>query len=155
MSSEFTLPAKAPPVTLETLPAMLLEMLLNLATQKLKEDQFARLTYDGLTTLLPAEHSDSFNTDMSQAIQMITTAQFDLSPTTLASNILPHYANFLAGQIQRGLIYYSPAGVPCSLEITMDSHRLAIAKITWLYSVVGCVTEPTMAKNQSDGSHGD
>ena len=155
MTSEFILPGKAPTITLETLPAMLLEMLLNLASQKLEEHQCARLSYAGLTALLPGEHNDNFNTDMSQAIQMITTAQFDLSPTTIASNILPHYANFLAGQIQRGLIYYNAAGVPNSLEITMDSHRLAIAKITWLYSVVGCVTEPATANNESDGSHGD
>jgi hypothetical protein len=97
----------------------------------------ATATVDKLHVLLPPEFADVFKVDMSQYVPMTTQAQFDLSPKTVSTNILPHYASFLAGQITRGLIYYSALGVPMSLKIVIDQDFFAVAEITWGYSVVG------------------
>lgn len=124
--------------SLATLPATILEILVSLA--KIPVDnpgKGATATVDMLHVLLPAEFMEEFKSDMSQYIPMTTQAQFDLSPKTVSTNILPHYANFLAGQITRGLMYYSPHGVPMSLKIVVDADFFAVAEIKWGYSVVG------------------
>jgi hypothetical protein len=126
------------------LPIAILENLVRLAKIPVEHPGHgASVSMNGLTSLLPTEFHEDFNSDMAQCITMLTHAQFDLSPNTIATNILPHYANFIAAQLSRSIVNYSRYGYPTQIKITVDASFLAVVEIQWLYSVEGVIETPS------------
>lgn len=120
----------------ELLFSRILEALVQLAEIPTKQPgHTAKATIDKLQDLLPAEHRADFNRDMEHCLVMSTHSLFDLSPKTVATNILPVYANFIATQIVRALINYHPNGVPIEMTFEIAADYRATTQIKWAYSI--------------------
>jgi hypothetical protein len=123
----------------QKLGAQILEVLVQLAknADQLEDNQTHVARFDALQSLLPHEHREDFNADMDRCIHMSSVHEFWLSDEVVATNILPHYANFLSSMIIGNLINYRPHGCPVLLKIEVDAVKLATATIQWAYSLVG------------------
>lgn len=102
-----------------------------------------KLTIDSLQNGLPEEHRKAFNVDMEKCLVLTTQSLFDLSPQTLATNILPVFARFQTTLIMRALINYHPNGTPIMFEIEVSPEYHAVASIKWAFSIANeAISDP-------------
>lgn len=134
----------------QVLGAKILQVLIDLAkiAPTLEQDKVHAATFDNLQQALPREHRDDFNQDMTRCINISGVHQFSLAPEVVATNILPHYANFLASMIFASHVNYRPTGCPVSLKIEVDASMLATATIQWAYSMVEAIDVELPAHEQ-------
>jgi len=123
----------------QKLSAQILDVLVQLAQKAggLEPHQTNIGTFNDLQTLLPMEHRDEFNADMERCIRMRSIHEFTMTDEAIATNVLPHFANFLGSLIVANLINYRASGCPVKMTIEVDSRKLATATIEWAYSIVG------------------
>lgn len=142
----------------QKLGAQILEVLVQLAkaADELEGNNTHVGKFEGLQQLLPVEHREDFNADMERCVYMSSIHEFALTDEVVATNILPHYANFLASLITGNLINYRAHGCPVQLKIEVDSRKFATATIQWAYSMVGVdnviLPEPFVGDDRVDSA---
>lgn len=137
-----------PGSTVDVLAAKILEAMVGLAQSvpQLEENKVNTALLGNLKEMLPREHRPSFNEDMSNCIYVTGEHRFSLTPEAVATNILPHFALFLASMIVANQINYRPTGCPVDLKIEVTASGLATATIGWVYSMAGVeLNEPKPA----------
>ncbi|QVD49300.1 hypothetical protein LUCX_230 [Xanthomonas phage vB_XciM_LucasX] len=109
------------------------------AAKTLEPGKIFQGSLPGLQVLLAEQDQVRFNEDMVQCVTMTSEYRYLLEPSVVATGMLVHYAQFLATQLGKGLEHYDPAGVPTQLMFEIDHQYMAVAQITWAYSVKGAI----------------